>query len=1547
MSTDDERLADARTMHTAGIGMSDVSGYGAWFHDQLPTPKAGITTNGVGTATEGLVQPVPVHPGPVLPGMSMNGLEDGGFMLGALVPQTQAADPSVSTTRFAHLPSKIAYFDDSTSVLYHDATQASVWRSEDEGKTWSVVEGPSKGKAAMLVQHPYDKKQAFILSTEKTHWRSVDRGKSWQQFSTPESPAVRSGPPLEFHADEKHWDWIIFMGKKCSLWTPWGGKICHDEAYYTTNAFASDPKPLIEFVMHCNWAKATPEMETHPDAMKRIFCIAWEDNPNPSKRAAVGGSTRLFQSDDFFATRKMVELDMGRNARSFAGLGPSRKFLITALRDSQGSSSKQGTEMALFVTRDGIKWDKAKFPHGSELRENAYTIVDSTLHSLMVDVVDSIYDDTGVLFTSDSSGTEFVKSLSGTRRTVQGLVDFEHLVKIDGVGIANVKAESDGAIRSMITFDDGSSWRTLQAPNVDSEGKSIGCDPKDAENCALHLWSVSAKTNVFSSIAPGFVMGVGTVGRGLKSYEDCDTFLSRTWRMASRDAHKYEFGDQGSVLVIDVTDHVSYSTNFGKDWQKVQLGVKIRAKVLTTLPDSTSLKFLLVGSQTRSQTGGKDRNVAVFLDFASMKKRKCGEGDMEKWYVQAAAEGSCLMGHKQWYKRRKPDADCFIQDKFNDPEGKEDPCPCTEADYECDFGFTHDSGGACVATGNEHTPAGACRDPNDTYMGSSGFRKIPGNTCDASRGVRKDEKIRKSCSGKNVPEKGKVLHQSFEFPSLVVDRMYFPESSSVLVQLADSSVWQSLNDGFAWKQVVTDGSSSSGEDRFLTMALHAYDKNRGYLVTAGQRVYYTKNQGFSWDWFSAPLPANGLGIAILDFHPEKSDWLIWTGSRDCTFANGGGDCHAEAFYSDNNGYSWKKLDSYVRTCSWARDSRLRMDLRTIFCESYKDKRGNQRDFTASNRLQLVRGDDFYRKKTTIFDAIVGFAVFEQYLIVAEYVVSASPPSLRLEVSLNGLDFSEIHFPPGMDLGTRAYTVLDSVTDSIFLHFTTHSETGSEWGTLLKSNSNGTFYAQSLDFVNRNDKGFVDFEKMLGLDGVAMVNVVSNPDDASVSRNKDLVTRITHNDGGRWKALIPPSRDVYGQPYACNSVGCDLHIHGFTERDDPRATFSSPSAVGLMMGVGNVGRKLAPYRDSDTFLTRDGGFTWEEVHKDAHKWEFGDQGSIIVLVNDEEPTDTVLYSLNEGTTWESYQFSDKIRISQILTVPEDTHRKFILLGSPGGSVSKSVAVYLDFSSLESRKCVLNVARPEADDFELWSPSEERAEQCLFGRQTYYYRRKRRADCYVGEKIVQPHSVVKNCSCTEADFECEFNHYRDTSGKCVLYPGVTPLATDEVGQCWASNSDGYWYERTNVRKIPYSSCSGGARPDRGTRHACSNNLSSHGFFWWLTVILCPFGLAGFVGYHWAKRQSRSGGITGRIRLPDSSNRLYGANSELAQNLASVPRFILGTLGAVIARVQEIATDKVPFLRDRANRSRGAYGGYRHLSTDEDAEILRDYEDDELER
>jgi hypothetical protein len=122
-----------------------------------------------------------------------------------------------------------------------------------------------------------------------------------------------------------------------------------------------------------------------------------------------------------------------------------------------------------------------------------------------------------------------------------------------------------------------------------------------------------------------------------------------------------------------------------------------------------------------------------------------------------------------------------------------------------------------------------------------------------------------------------------------------------------------------------------------------------------------------------------------------------------------------------------------------------------------------------------------------------------------------------------------------------------------MHLTTSEFPRPYWGVIMKSNGNGTYFGISLDNVNRNDRGFVDFEKMIGLDGIALVNVVSNPQEASVSGRKEIQTRITHNDGelcwrpflailgnktfsgGSWKPLTPPKSDSMGQEYGCEST----------------------------------------------------------------------------------------------------------------------------------------------------------------------------------------------------------------------------------------------------------------------------------------------------------------------------------------------------------------------------------------------------------------------------
>jgi hypothetical protein len=78
----------------------------------------------------------------------------------------------------------------------------------------------------------------------------------------------------------------------------------------------------------------------------------------------------------------------------------------------------------------------------------------------------------------------------------------------------------------------------------------------------------------------------------------------------------------------------------------LQLGVRIRARALSTVQDSTSQKFLLLGQLSREDATDEGRVASIFLDFAPMGRPKCGEDDFERWYARTANNKECLMGHK-------------------------------------------------------------------------------------------------------------------------------------------------------------------------------------------------------------------------------------------------------------------------------------------------------------------------------------------------------------------------------------------------------------------------------------------------------------------------------------------------------------------------------------------------------------------------------------------------------------------------------------------------------------------------------------------------------------------------------------------------------------------------------------------------------------------------------------------------------------------------------------------------------------------------------------
>jgi len=1292
--------------------------------------------------------------------MGWSGLLATTLLLGPPLTFAKKDGPSITSTNFDFIPQDVSYFEDS-DVLLFASKQGDLWRSSDAGAKWELADGVPKGKMFEMILHPFDNSRAYYITSGKEHFLTTDKGKTWTTFKTSLEPSeYRSA--LTFHAGDK--DRVIYNAQSCE-----GFFFCKQHTLYTLDHFKTTDL-LREETAGCYWAKTTPEFTSGSKEKDndRVLCIT------KGRTSSFAKDYRLTISDEFFKkSGKDIqefepELQDGRTVAGIVNMAVVQGYVAVA-------ATAEGTqEMALYVSDDTIKWHRAVFPKDHKLLQKAYTILEGTKYSIQIDVMNTkASHPMGVFLTSNSNGTYFNRLIEHTNRHRNGLVDFEKVTGIQGIVLVNVvdnwKALEDGEtkekkVKSKISFNDGRDFHGL---TVDKD--------------ELHLHSVTDLSNsgkVFSSPAPGLVMGVGNTGDYLKSYDDGNLYVSDdaglTWRLALKGPHVYEFGDQGSILVAVEggrgrieAKKIKWSINHGKDWSEADLPHSVYAIQLTTTQDSTSLKFILEGKKEKDRQDSKSYIMA--FDFEDLHEGKCDKDkDFEKWYarVDDKKEPMCLMGHKQWYNRRKADSDCFVKDEFHDPEVHQEDCPCAEQDFECDFNFVRsEDRKECVKAGRYIIPEGECKDPKGRFKGSSGWRKIPGNTCDEKKGVNKAEPVDRDCEegkgGAAPPADGKVSHADKSFPSAkMFQQIEYLEKTAIssgsdetIVMRTDKALWYSKNHGKEWSQLLAD------ED-ITVIVPHSYNKDTVFFLTPTEKVFYSTDRGRTMRSFKAPFPpSTDPDVNVLNFHPTEPDWLIWIGGRDCKDK---ATCHTVASYTKDRGDEWRTIQRYVEKCEFIHESNYRdyapesqknpektaaARRKLIYCSSRTRESNEEKD----NPMRLVTSDDFFDTHKVAIDNVVQFATMSEFIVVASH---DDKQLLKVDSSVDGQHFADAQFPRNFKVDKQiAYTVLDSSTHSVFLHVTVDGVSKHEYGTIIKSNSNGTSFTTAKEAVNRGPKGYVDFEKSLGLEGIAVANIVDNYKDKNFEKDgKRLKTMITHNDGAEWSYLPPPEKDAEGKSYKCDSnlSKCSLHLHGYTERINKAHTYTSPSAIGLMIATGSVGEYLD--NTADTFMSSDGGLTWRAVKKGKYMWEFGDQGSIVVLAKDDdkELVKSVSYSTDEGKTWTDYEFSEEgMYIDELSTVPSDNSRQFLLWGRKD---NKPTTINLDFSGLTDKQCKLDEKDLTEGDYYLWTPKHPSQEnECLFGHVSQYHRKKPDVKCYNGPMIEHLHDIAKNCTCTRQDYE----------------------------------------------------------------------------------------------------------------------------------------------------------------------------------------------------
>lgn len=161
------------------------------------------------------------------------------------------------------------------------------------------------------------------------------------------------------------------------------------------------------------------------------------------------------------------------------------------------------------------------------------------------------------------------------------------------------------------------------------------------------------------------------------------------------------------------------------------------------------------------------------------------------------------------------------------------------------------------------------------------------------------------------------------------------------------------------------------------------------------------------------------------------------------------------------------------------------------------------------------------------------------------------------------------------------------------------------------------------------------------------------------------TFITHNKGGKWELIKAPTEDSKGNKVNCFlEDNCSLNLEIYSSNGLFAPPYSQESSVGIIIGVGNTGYELDKVNSGlvNTYLSRDGGVTWQEVKKGSYIYEIGDHGGLIVMARNHEPTKEIIYSFDEGLNWHTMEIADSpFYVTNIIIEPMSISQEFVVYG----------------------------------------------------------------------------------------------------------------------------------------------------------------------------------------------------------------------------------------------------------------------------------------------
>ncbi|XP_067099947.1 sortilin-like isoform X1 [Osmerus mordax] len=488
--------------------------------------------------------------------------------------------------------------------------------------------------------------------------------------------------------------------------------------------------------------------------------------------------------------RGMLELkrtvDYGRSFRTIATKVYS--FVLGGRFIFASIMTGTGTERMIHVSVSGGEdWNMAQLPTVGH--EQFYSILAANNDMVFMHVDDPGDTGVGTIYVSDDRGVLYSRSLKRhLYTTTGGDTDFTNITSLRGVYMSSVLTEG-GSVETVVTFNQGGEWQPLHHP------RNSRCDTDTSTNrpsrCRLHIhasYSTTMKMNVpmlplSQPSAVGIILAHGSVGDPASVLAP-DVYVSDdggyTWLEALRGPHHYAILDSGGLLVaVEHTQsplhQIKFSTDEGQCWRVYNFTSEpLHFSGMDSEPGARSMNISLWGFRDRPGNW-----VVVTIDFRQLLNRDCGEGDYVQWLAHSSdlsdPSDGCLLGYKEHFLRLRKDSICWNgRDYIIGTQAA--PCSCTLDDYHCDFGYYRsENSSECVRQADlKGLDLEFCLNGTTEQLQTSGYRKIPGDRCEAGiKPERKEIDLRKVCVSSALLPKPLAEDNSLNPAPVVVIVMLF------------------------------------------------------------------------------------------------------------------------------------------------------------------------------------------------------------------------------------------------------------------------------------------------------------------------------------------------------------------------------------------------------------------------------------------------------------------------------------------------------------------------------------------------------------------------------------------------------------------------------------------------------------------------------------------------------------------------------------------------------------------------------------------------------